>query len=212
MQGHKSWTKYYNGDQTNNGMWRDIIICYKLKVRYDPFANHGRLFRKGQTCDLIRINSRHVARSRNMNFLFSYRFIEARIFWLMQWFRVFYFIILRILSELYDIIVRESFLSLGPCFSFIPLIAILTTFFSPLEPSSPSSRSEFWLWGPFWIQLDHPGPLELDQVNMCAHSTSVQSGRIMLDVVVKKQRDVRVGLDKKILNSFCSKQRKPPYN
>ena len=113
---------------------------------------------------------------------------------------------LRILSELYDIIVRESLPNLGPCFSFIPLIAILATFFSPLEPSSPSSRSGFWLWGPFWIQLDHAGPLELDQVNMCAHSTSVQSGRIMLDVVVKKQRDVRVGLDKKILNSFYLKK------
>ena len=128
----------------------------------------------------------------------------------MQWFRVFYFIILRILSELYDIIVRESFLSLGPCFSFIPLIAILTTFFSPLEPSSPSSRSEFWLWGPFWIQLDHPGPLELDQVNMCAHSTSVQSGRIMLDVVIKKQTDVRCGLGQKDFKLLLFKAKKAP--
>ena len=58
-------------------------------------------------------------------------------------FQGFYFVVLRILSELYDIIVRESFPSLGPCFSFIPLIAILATFSSALEPLSSTSRSEF---------------------------------------------------------------------
>ena len=78
----------------------------------------------------------------------------------MQWFRVFYFIILRILSELYDIIVRESLPNLGPCFSFIPLIAILATFFQhlnhrvpPLDLSSDSEDpSESSL-----ITLDHLG-------------------------------------------------------